>query len=296
LVYDEIARNRTKSFWLIVLFSIFVIWACYYIGIASGIGGGPGIFLGFFISLIMSLLSYYSGSSLLLTSVGAREADPNQYPELVHVVEEMKLSSGLPMPKVYVIPDPSPNAFATGRDPDHAVLAVNEGLLNLLNREELQGVIAHEMSHIKNRDILYATVVAVLLGMLILLSRFFTRFSLFGGGRRRSDDNGGGGWLFLVGIALAILAPILGQLIQMAISRQREYLADASGALISRNPIGLANALRKIANVQIPSNTTNGAVAPLYFMKPINVRTLFSTHPPIEERISRLEQMGYVKG
>lgn len=295
MVYDEIARNRRKSFWLVILFSIFVIFGCYYIGIASGIGGPAGLLIGFIISLIMSLVSYYSGEKLLLASVGAREADPYEYPELVHVVEEMKLSSGLPMPKIYVVPDPSPNAFASGRDPDHAVLAVNEGLLQMLNREELQGVVAHEMSHIQNRDILYATVVAVLLGMLIILSRFFTRSLFFGGGRRRNNDSGGG-ILFLIGLVLAILAPILGQLIQMAISRQREYLADANGAFISRNPIGLANALRKIASVHIPSSTTNGAVAPLYFTQPFNARTLFSTHPPIEERIARLEKMGYVKG
>jgi heat shock protein HtpX len=268
--------------------------ACYYIGIASGLGGAFGVFLGFIVSLIMSLVSYYSGSSLLLSSVGAREADPYQYPELVHIVEEVKLASGLPMPKVYVVPDPSPNAFASGRDPEHAVLAVNEGLLGMLNREELQGVVAHEMSHIQNRDILYATLVSILLGMLIIASRFFFRFGIFGGGgRRRNNDDSGGGWLMIIGIALAILAPIFGQLIQMAISRQREYLADASGAMMTRNPGGLASALRKISTTDIPSNKTNGAVAALYFAKPINVRTLFSTHPPIEERIARLEQMGY---
>jgi heat shock protein HtpX len=294
LVYDEISKNRTKSFFLILFFSVFVMVACYFIGQMSGMGGSFGLFVGFWISLIMSLVSYYSGSNLLLASVGAKEADPVKYPELVHVVEEMKLSSGLPMPKVYVVPDPSPNAFASGRDPNHAVICVNEGLLRLLNREELQGVIAHEMSHIQNRDILFATVVSVLLGILIIGSRYFLRFGLFGGGRRRNNDSGGGdGISLIIGLALIILAPILGQLIQMAISRQREYLADASGAFMSRNPSGLASALRKISGSQVPSNTTNGAVAALYFAKPFNVRTLFSTHPPIEERIARLDQMGY---
>jgi heat shock protein HtpX len=293
LVYDEISKNRTKSFFLIFVFTVFAMITCYYIGISSGMGGSFGIFLGFMISLIMSLVSYYSGSSLLLASVGAREADPSSDNELIHVVEEMKLSSGLPMPKIYVVPDPSPNAFASGRDPEHAVLAVNEGLLRILNREELQGVVAHEMSHIQHRDILYATIVSVLLGMIIIGSRFFMRFGIFGGGRRKNDNDSGGSWLFIIGIILAILAPILGQLIQMAISRQREYLADANGAFLTRNPGGLASALRKISGTDVPSNTTNGAVAALYFAQPINVRTLFSTHPPIEERIARLEKMGY---
>jgi heat shock protein HtpX len=294
LVYDEISKNRTKSFFLVFIFSALVIMFCYYIGLATGLGGANGLFLGFIISILMSLISFYSGSTLLLASVGAKEADPSLHTELIHVVEEMKLSSGLPMPKIYVVPDPSPNAFASGRDPEHAILAVNEGLLRMLNREELQGVVAHEMSHIQNRDILYATIVSVLLGMIIIGSRFFLRFGLFGGGRRRnSDSDSGGSWLFIVGIVLAILSPILGQLIQMAISRQREYLADASGAMMTRNPGGLASALRKISTSEIPSNTTNGAVSALYFAKPFNVRTLFSTHPPIEERITRLDKMGY---
>lgn len=293
MVYDEISKNRTKSFFLILLFSALVTLVCYYIGSISGMGGELGLFLGFVISLIMSLVSYYSGSSLLLTSVRAREADPSLHGELIHVVEEMKISSGLPMPKVYVVPDPSPNAFASGRDPEHAILAVNEGLLRILNREELQGVVAHEMSHIQNRDILYATIVSVLLGMLIIASRFFTRSMMFGGSRRNRDNDNGNAVMMVIGLVLIILAPILGQLIQMAISRQREYLADASGAMMSRNPGGLASALRKLSATSVPSNTTNGAVAALYITKPINVRTLFSTHPPIEERIARLEQMGY---
>lgn len=245
----------------------------------------------------MSLVSFYTGDKVILSSVGAKEISRSEYPMLYNIVEELRIASGLPMPKVYVVPDPSPNAFATGRNPENAKIAVNEGLLKILNREELQGVIAHELSHVKNYDIMFATFVSVLLGMIIILSAVFRRTLWFGGRGRDRDSGGAGVIIFIVGLILAILAPIAAKLIQLALSRSREYLADASAALMTRNPLGLANALKKLSDVKLVSRTANDAVSPLYIAEPfkgINVKTLFSTHPPIEERIKRLEEMAYV--
>lgn len=259
-------------------------------------GGGPlGIAIGLGVSLIMSLVSFYSGDKVILASVGAEKANRNEHTELINIVEELTIASGLPMPDVYVVPDPSPNAFAAGRDPKHSIVAVNEGLLRMLNREELQGVIAHELSHIQNRDILYATIVAVLLGMVVILSTIFRNSWMFGGSRRRNDRDGSGGLVLLIGILFAILAPIAAKLIQLAISRKREYLADSSAALMTRNPSGLASALQKLYNSNIPSQRVNEAIAPLYIapLKGKNLQILFSTHPPISDRIKRLAQMAY---
>ncbi|HXK70984.1 MAG TPA: M48 family metallopeptidase, partial [Caldisericia bacterium] len=220
----------------------------------------------------------------------------DEYPMLYNVTEELCIAAGIPMPKIYVVPDPSPNAFATGRNLENAKIAVNEGLLKILNREELQGVIAHELSHIKNNDIMFATIVSVLLGMIIILSTVFRRTFWWSG--RDRDREGGGVILVLIGLLLAILAPIAAKLIQLSLSRSREYLADASAALITRNPLGLAGALRKLSDTKVVTRTANDAVSPLYIAEPfkgIDVKTLFSTHPPIEERIKRLEEMAYVR-
>lgn len=244
----------------------------------------------------MSLVSFYTGDKVVLSSVGAREISRDEYPMLYNVTEELCIAAGIPMPKIYVVPDPSPNAFATGRNLENAKIAVNEGLLKILNREELQGVIAHELSHIKNNDIMFATIVSVLLGMIIILSTVFRRTFWWSG--RDRDREGGGVILVLIGLLLAILAPIAAKLIQLSLSRSREYLADASAALITRNPLGLANALEKISGTKVISKTSNDAVAPLYIAEPfkgIDVKTLFSTHPPIEERIKRLKEMAYVR-
>ncbi len=297
MIYDEIARNKRSSILLIILFSVFVIFVSFFIGEAWMEGGGfIGIAVGFLISFIMSLVSFFSGDKIIIASVGAEIASRDKYPQLINIIEELSLASGLPMPKVYVVPDPSPNAFAAGRNPEHSIVAVNEGLLRILNREELQGVIAHELSHIQNRDILFATIVAVLLGMIVILSSVFRRSLFFGGARRRSSrDSGGGGAMILIGVLLAILAPIFAKLIQMAISRKREYLADSSAALITRNPTGLANALKKLYESRIPSTRMNEAIAPLYIapLKGKNMQVLFSTHPPISDRIQRLDKMAY---
>jgi len=233
---------------------------------------------------------------VVLSSVGAREISRDEYPVLYNVTEELCIAAGIPMPKIYVVPDPSPNAFATGRNLENAKIAVNEGLLKILNREELQGVIAHELSHIKNNDIMFATIVSVLLGMIIILSTVFRRTFWWGGGDR--DRDSGGVILVLIGLLLAIFAPIAAKLIQLSLSRNREYLADASAALITRNPLGLASALKKISGTKVVSRTVNDAVAPLYIAEPfkgIDVKNLFSTHPPIEERVKRLEEMAYVR-
>ena len=247
----------------------------------------------------MSLVSYYSGDSIILSSVNAKEITRGEYPIYYNVVEELTIASGLPIPKIYVVPDPSPNAFATGRDPQNSKVAVTVGLLNMLNREELQGVIAHELSHIKNYDILFATIISVLLGMIVILSSFFRSSLWFSSGRSRSRDNSNSGAiLMIVGLLLAILAPIAAKIIQLSISRSREYLADASAALMTRNPVGLANALRKIGGAKVVSKNTNDAIAPLFISEPfkgINIQNLFSTHPPIEKRILKLEEMAYIK-
>jgi len=297
LVYDEITRNRRRSFLLLILFSVFTILVCYFIGAAWFGSGWGGIIFGFTISLIMSLVSLYIGDKVILSSVGAREVSREEYPVLHNVTEELTIASGLPKPKIYVVPDSSPNAFATGRNPENSKIAINEGLLKVLNREELQGVIAHEFSHIKNSDIMFATVVSVLLGMIIILSMVFRRTFWWTGRSRDRDEGGAGIIIFIVGLTLAILAPIAAKLIQLALSRNREYLADASAALITRNPLGLANALRKISGTKVISKTVNDAVTPLYIAEPfkgLDFKTLFSTHPPIEERIRRLEEMAYI--
>ncbi len=296
MVYDEIAKNRRKSFILLILFSIFTVLICYFIGAAWFGSGLGGLIFGFVISLIMSLVSFYTGDKVVLSSVGAKEVSRDEYPVLYNVTEELCIAAGIPMPKIYVVPDPSPNAFATGRNLENAKIAVNEGLLKILNREELQGVIAHELSHIKNNDIMFATIVSVLLGMIIILSTVFRRTFWWGG--RDRDREGGGVILVLIGLLLAILAPIAAKLIQLSLSRSREYLADASAALITRNPLGLAGALRKLSDTKVVTRTANDAVSPLYIAEPfkgIDVKTLFSTHPPIEERIKRLEEMAYVR-
>lgn len=259
-------------------------------------GGLTGIVIGFTVALIMSLVSFFSGDQVILSSVGAYKATRERHSQLINVVEELTMASGLPMPKVYIVPDPSPNAFAAGRDPEHSIVAVNEGLLRILNREELQGVIAHELSHIQNRDILYATIVAVMLGMIVIVSTMF-RYSLFFGGSRRSSsrDSGGGAIVILIGLLLAILAPIFAKIIQLAISRKREYLADSSAALMTRNPAGLSSALKKLYESRVPAVRMNEAVAPLYIapLKGKNAQILFSTHPPIKDRIERLNKMAY---
>ena len=247
------------------------------------------------VASIQALISYYYSDSISLMTAGAKEV-PHQEPflELHRLVENLSITAGLPAPKVYVINDPSPNAFATGRDPKHASIAVTTGLLEMMSKNELEGVIAHELSHVGNYDIRLMTIIVILVGTVALISDFALRYMWFGGGRRDSNESGQGQLIMLVvAIALAILAPFAAMLIQLAISRKREYLADASGALLTRYPDGLASALEKISHYDKPIKHANRATAHLYISDPFKkkVSGLFSTHPPVEERIQKLHAM-----
>jgi heat shock protein HtpX len=299
---ERIAVNRRNSLLLIAAFLAFVAVFGYVIGwawIGDPAGALFGLGLAFVIGVISGLATYYGGASLVLATSRAREITHDDAPVLFNVVEEMTIAAGLPMPKVYIIEDSAPNAFATGRDPDHASVAVTSGLLEKLNRDELQGVIAHEMSHVGNFDIRYAMLVGVLVGTTVLISDFFLRGLWFGGGGR-GRGGGGGGYaqliMLAIAIVLAILAPLFARLLQLSISRQREYLADASAVRLTRNPKGLADALQKISGDREVLEAANRATAHLYIVNPVKrfekrAKGLFSTHPPIEERIQILRSM-----
>jgi len=254
-------------------------------------------------SLLMNIFSYWYSDKITLSIAGAKPANRADYFDLYTTVENLSITAGIPMPKVYIIPDPAPNAFATGRNKEHATVAVTSGLLAMMNKTELEGVIAHELSHIGNRDILLSTVVVVLVGLVTLLSDFFIRISFFGGfgGRRGGDGEGNQATLILgiIGVILIVLSPIIATLIQLAISRRRESLADESGALLTRYPEGLASALEKIEGYTRPMIHANNATAHLYLSNPFGPNSkktsflarLFLTHPPIEERIAALRGM-----
>ncbi len=279
---------------MFLFFSIFIIgigWAFSYVYQSQVI-----LFIAVAIAVFQSWFSYYFSDSVSLAVSGAREAPEEQFRELHRLVENLAITSGLPKPKIYVINDPSPNAFATGRNPKHASIAVTTGLLQVMEKRELEGVLAHELSHIGNYDILIMTVTVTLVGVIVLLSDIFMRSLWF---RGRDDNNRGGGYLMLIGIVLAILAPVFAKLISMAISRKREYLADASGSLLTRFPEGLASALEKIEKYEQPMKSANRATAHLYINEPFGVddrkqswlTTIVSTHPPIFDRIKKLREM-----
>ena len=273
------------------------------------IGGGSmqaalgALVVALLISIALSWSSYRYGDRVVLATSRARLVTHEEEPRLHNVVEGLALAAGLPKPAVYVVPEQSPNAFVMGRDPEHASIAVTQGLLDMMNRVELEGVVGHEMSHIRDRDILVGTVVATLVGVVVLLAEFMLRWFWWGGmgGRRRNNDGGGQGFAILavVGLVLAILAPFFAQIIKLSMSRRREYLADAEGAMLTRYPPGLAAALRKIADDHTPMRTANNATAHLWLNQPSRTpgeqnhwfENLFSTHPPIEERIRLLEEM-----
>lgn len=295
-MYEEIARNKRRSWVLIIGFVLLIALLGWVFGRVSGFGPG-GLVIALVVSGVMAVTSYYNSDRIVLAMSRAHPADPSQYPHLVNTVEGLAIAAGVPKPKVYVIDDTAPNAFATGRDPDHAVVVVTTGLLEKMDRLELEGVVAHEMSHIKNYDIRLMTLTVVLVGVVLLLSDWLLR-SFWWGDRDREEGGGGFIILMVVGLVLAILAPIIAQLIRLAISRKREFLADANGALLTRYPAGLANALKKIAADQEPLEVANKATAHLYISPPKQrgltgtVRALWSTHPPTEERVKRLEAMG----
>ena len=296
---DRIAANKRNSLFLIAIFLAFVAVFGYVIGyawIGDPVRALFGLVLAFVVGTISGFVSYYAGGRIVLAASRAQEVTHDEAPQLFNVVEEMAIAGGLPMPKVYIIKDSAPNAFATGRDPEHASVAVTSGLLEKLKRDELQGVIAHEMSHVGNFDIRYAMLVGILVGTTVLISDFFLRSLWFGGGRRREGGGQAQIIMIIVAVVLAILAPIFARLLQLSISRQREYLADATAVKFTRNPKGLADALQKISGDREVLEAANRATAHLYIVNPIKryekrATGLFSTHPPIEERIQILRSM-----
>lgn len=294
-IYSEIDSNKRRTWLLIFGFFVFIIVLGWVFGHAFD---EPLILVGAVIfATVQALVSYYRSTEIVLAVSGAHPVSEQQDPDLYHVLENLSITAGTPMPKLYMIDDTATNAFATGRDPQHAAVVVTKGLREKLTRTELEGVLAHELSHIRNYDIRLMTVVVVLVGAVALLSDWFLRWSFWGGRRRRSDSGGQGELiLLLIALVLAILAPISAVLIQLAISRRREYLADADGALLTRYPEGLASALAKIAADMEPLEAANKATAHLYIENPLKghrgvVNSLFSTHPPVAERIKRLRSM-----
>lgn len=293
--YDFVAANKRRSALLIVVFVVVII-AVGWVFMQLLDYGPAGLVIAVLVATIMSLVGFYSGDKIALATAGAKgpiTKEQNSY--VFNIVENLCIASGMTMPKIYLMGDPQINAFATGRDPQHASIAITTGAIEQLENEELEGVLAHELSHVKNYDVRYMTLVAVLVGILTLLSNYFWRASYFGG--RRRSNNGGSGILLIVGLLLLIIAPILGQLIQLAVSRKREFLADASGVLITRYPEGLAKALEKIdATTSTPLDHANRATAHLYISNPFGSHTrgmnrFFSTHPPITERVAALRAM-----
>jgi heat shock protein HtpX len=297
-MYKEISSNKYKTFFLLAFFFVLVIFLGWGF---SWYFGNPSILVFVVIyAVAASWISYFYSDKIVLFISGAKKATREEHFDLYTTVENLAITAGLPRPRVYIIPDPAPNAFATGRNPENAVIVVTTGLLEKLKKPELEGVISHEMAHIGNRDILLATIAVTLVGIVALVSDWGLRWFFWGGGRRR-DSNQGGGVMLIVALVLAVLAPIAAKLVQLAISRKREYLADATGSLMTRYPEGLAKALEKISSDKHKIKRINRATAPLFISDPYKKEdkqksgsffiTLFSTHPPIEKRIKKLREM-----
>ena len=298
-MYEQIASNKRRTFLLVAAFLCLIFLVAWAFDQLVGMGKA-GIALAVVIAAAMTMGSYYYSDRVVLAMSGARPAEKAEFPYLYNVVEGLALAAGIPAPKCYVIEDTAPNAFATGRNPEHSVIVVTTGLLEKMNRLELEGVVAHEMSHIRNYDVLLQTLTVVMVGVIALLSDWMRRSFWWGGPRRRSSERGQGGGaaglIVALGLVLAILSPLIAQLIRLAVSRRREFLADASGALLTRDPAGLASALKKIAADKEPLEAANKATAHLYIVNPLkdiggSLNRLFSTHPPIEQRIAALEKM-----
>ena len=293
-VYDRIASNRSKSLILFSLFFVFILFLGYTFGMLFG-SAYFGLVLAFLIAFAISIGSYYYSDSIVLGISGAREVKHNEFPFLDNAVEGLAIAAGLPKPRLYIINDTAPNAFATGRNPQKSVICVTTGLLQKLDRNELEAVLGHEMSHIKNYDTRLMVITVVLVGVIVLLSDWIIRSMWYG--RSDSKDMGKAGLIILaIGIVFAVLSPFIAELIKMAISRKREFLADADSALLTKNPTALASALEKISSDKEPLEAANKATAHLYIINPLkNYRgwldNLFSTHPPIKERIAALKQM-----
>jgi heat shock protein HtpX len=301
-MYEAIASNKRRTVLLVVVTIAFLALVGYVIGLAFGTGPA-GLVVAFVLAAVLAISSYFYGDRLVLASTRARAVGPDEQPRLHNLVEGLAIAAGIPKPAVYVIPEQAPNALATGRDPQHGSIAVTEGLLAMMDRVELEGVIGHEMAHIQDRDILLGTVVATLVGAAVLMSEFLMRSWLWGGfrGRRGSDANGGAASLivFALGFVLMVLAPIAAEVIRLSVSRNREYLADAQGALLTRYPPGLISALSKLQAAPTAMRSANNATGHLWLNQPSRIdgdRTttmekLFSSHPPLAERIKRLEEM-----
>lgn len=296
-MYDQIASNKLRSTALILVFVLLVALIGYVFGQATD-WGYLGLAAALVVAFVMSWGSYWFSDRIVLSMSRARPVDRNTEPYLVNLVEGLAIAAGLPVPRAYVIDDPAPNAFATGRNPENAAIAVTSGLVQMMNRQELEGVVAHELSHIKNYDTLLQTLAAVLAGSVTLISEWMLRSFWWGGGRRRDNEAGQlGAIMLIVALVLAILSPLAATLIQMAISRKREFLADASSAMLTRYPPGLASALRKIGSDPNQLRSANKATESLYIANPLKTQraggmnALFNTHPPLEERIARLEAM-----
>jgi heat shock protein HtpX len=294
-IYSQITDNKRKSLFLITFVLVFVIGIVavysYYVRGDFVLPVIAAIF-----AIPSSLIGYYTGDKIALATNRAKEVYEKENPELHHLIENLAITAGVPKPKIYIINSPALNAFATGRDPEHASIAVTSGLLERLDRKELEGVLAHELSHVRNYDIRFSTLVAIFIGFIVILSDMVTRATFFGGMRSRDDrenNNQIGAILGIISLVLLIISPLIAQLIQLAISRQREYLADASGALLTRYPEGLASALEKISGSSKLDSASN-ATAHLFIANPFNTKKLaglFSTHPPIADRIKRLREM-----
>lgn len=290
-MYSQIDSNKRKTVVLIGVFLALIIGIGVFLNQYQGYGYQT-VVLAVVISSVMSLFSYYASDKIALASTGAKQITKEQNAYVYRLVENLCITDGLPVPKIYIIDSPALNAFATGRDPQHASIALTTGIISALENEELEGVIAHELSHVKNYDIRVMTVVVVLVGTIGLIADFFFRGRFLGG--NRDNKSGGNGLFMIIGLVALIISPIIAELIKLAISRKREYLADASGALLTRYPEGLARALEKIGGSNIPLARASSATAHLFISNPFKAKSfsgLFSTHPPIEERVKKLRGM-----
>ena len=296
-MYNEIASNKRRSVILMTVFIAFILMLGYIYSAAYGDRTYSGVWFAIIFSGISTAISYFQGDKIALWTSGARPITETENKYVYHLVENLCIASGLPIPKIYIIDDPAINAFATGRKPELASVAITTGAIEKLENEELEGVIAHELSHIQNYDIRFMTLVAVMVGAISIMAQIFLRSGRIFGGRRGNDREGGGQIMavfMIVGIILAILSPLIAELIKLAVSRRREYLADASGSLLTRYPEGLANALEKIKNDNIPMQKASAATAHLFLSNPFSGKRLsamFSTHPPLEDRIKKLREM-----
>lgn len=313
--YTEISSNKWKSALMVSVFIVIILAIGFLVGYIWGFDYAIlGLAIAAIVATVMSFMSYYNSDRIALASAGAKQVTRDEFPYFVNTVEGLAIAAGIPPPRTYIIDSPALNAFATGRDPEHAAIAVTTGLLEKCNRLELEGVLAHEMSHIGNYDIRYMCMVVVLVGLLVIFANVVTRMIFFGGMFGDRDRSGGGGGegggliyliIFVVGLVFLILSPIIGQLLQLSISRKREYLADATGAKLTRYPEGLASALEKLANEAKPFPRTSQATAHLWIIEPFKKEakaskakrsSIWSTHPPIEDRIARLRAMSGLEG